>query len=126
MTQTNDVDRILEAMSREFMEPSFTVKLHWLKIDGNQGITFVTLADLGANRKDFTLLSEEAQLATAQAYYEGTPDSVEIIAGYGACLSAPGYMDATEWNVFPTLDEAKAYIVETYGDDVELDDEEEN
>ena len=40
--------------------------------------------------------------------------SVTYIKGYGARLSAPGYMDCTEWAVFDTEEEAQEYLVESY------------
>jgi hypothetical protein len=47
----------------------------------------------------------------------GKIDTVELIEGFGARLSAPGYMDCTEWCVFETEEEATTYLVEMYGDD---------
>lgn len=43
--------------------------------------------------------------------------SAERKTGYGARLSAPGYLDCTEWTLFDTELEAIKYIVETYGED---------
>ena len=43
-------------------------------------------------------------------------DSVTIIQGFGARMSAPGYMDCTEWTVFETRVEAAEYLLETYYD----------
>lgn len=43
--------------------------------------------------------------------------SIEIREGYGARLSAPGYLDCTEWIVFDTEQEAQDYLTEMYGDD---------
>ena len=43
--------------------------------------------------------------------------SVQEREGYGARLSAQGYMDCTEWAVFDTEEEARAYLDETYGDE---------
>ena len=37
--------------------------------------------------------------------------------GYGARLSAPGYMDCTDWTVFDTEQEAIDYLAETYLED---------
>ena len=34
--------------------------------------------------------------------------------GYGARLSAPGYLDCTDWVVFDTEQEAIDYLAETY------------
>ena len=44
---------------------------------------------------------------------------VRTFEGVGCRLSAPGYMDCTEWAVFPTEEEAREYIRET--DDVDDD-----
>ena len=43
-------------------------------------------------------------------------DSVVHVRGYGARLSMPGYMDCTEWIVFPTKSQAEAYLEEIGGD----------
>jgi len=37
--------------------------------------------------------------------------------GWGARLSAPGYLDCTDWCVFETEAEATEYLDDTYGDD---------
>ncbi len=41
-------------------------------------------------------------------------ESVERITGFGCRLSAPGYMDCTEWSVFKTEKEAENYLSEMY------------
>ena len=43
-------------------------------------------------------------------------DHVEIIEGYGARLSAPGYMDCTEWSVFDTAEAAAQSLIDMYYD----------
>jgi len=40
-----------------------------------------------------------------------------LIEGYGARLSAPGYLDCTEWAVFDTVAQAEQYLEEMYGDE---------
>jgi hypothetical protein len=54
-------------------------------------------------------------------YLEGKPldddASIEYQEGWLARLSAPGYMDCTEWSVHKTEQEALAYLDETYGDE---------
>lgn len=125
MTLTRDeVLAGLERLSRGFMTPSITDRQTWLRIEGTNGITFLLIEELGQNRSAFLLLSEEAQLATIRAYYDGTPESVEIITGYGARLSAPGYPDCTEWAVFDSCEAAEEYLVEMYGDEETEDSEE--
>ena len=39
------------------------------------------------------------------------------IEGWGARMSAPGYLDCTEWVVFETVEEAYEYLDEYYGED---------
>jgi hypothetical protein len=45
--------------------------------------------------------------------------SIARTKGYGARLSAPGYLDCTEWSVFPTEEEAQEYLDDVYGSDDE-------
>jgi hypothetical protein len=52
-------------------------------------------------------------------YVEGTIQSWENIKGYGARLSAPGYLDCTEWAVFDTEEEAEKYLTDMYPEDGE-------
>lgn len=42
---------------------------------------------------------------------------VNKVTGWGARLSAPGYLDSSEWELFETEEEARTYLMETYGDD---------
>ena len=44
--------------------------------------------------------------------------SLELRTGkYGARMSAPGYLDCTDWTLFDTEEEAMEYLEEMYGDD---------
>ena len=53
---------------------------------------------------------------------EEQAERIEQIQGYGARLSAPGYLDATEWGVYDSRAAAWAALEEMYGND-EPDDE---
>ena len=44
-------------------------------------------------------------------------ENIETIEGYGARLSASGYMDCTEWAVFDTREEAAQYLLDMYGNE---------
>jgi hypothetical protein len=44
-------------------------------------------------------------------YCEGTIDSFERQRGWGARLSMPGYLDATDWTVYATEQQARASLV---------------
>lgn len=37
--------------------------------------------------------------------------------GWGARLSAPGYLDCTEWCVLDSEEEAREYLMDNYGDE---------
>lgn len=42
---------------------------------------------------------------------------IEYREGWLTRMSAPGYMDCTEWSVHPTEEEAREYLADMYGDD---------
>ena len=50
-------------------------------------------------------------------FIEGDFISCEIIDGWGARLNMPGYLDATEWSVFKTEDEAHNHLTNMYDND---------
>ena len=51
---------------------------------------------------------------TPSEYVETTDKVVERRTGFGARLSAPGYLDCTEWTVFETEEEAAAYLADQF------------
>lgn len=112
----------------DFMKKQITsAHTHWLKVETNCGTTFVRLLDTefsipleNGNAKD-----EAERAETIQQYCEGKVESWETIVGFGARLSAPGYLDCTEWSVFDTEEEARQYLVEMYDADNEEDGEDE-
>lgn len=67
--------------------------------------------------------SQEFMVPVAEFFAQGEleledEDGNEYGAGWYARLSAPGYMDATEWSgPFGTEDEALEALYEMYGDD---------
>lgn len=57
--------------------------------------------------------------------HDADVEDVETVIGWFARLSAPGYMDCTEWQgPYETEAEALADLAETFGDDDEEDDNE--
>lgn len=51
-------------------------------------------------------------------YCEGEVESFELKKNkYGARLSAPGYMDRTDWTIHDTAEEAAKYLDENYPED---------
>lgn len=96
-----------------FMVPEY-LKGDWYEVETNCG-TEVVPADL-----------TDGTVGDLAQYIEGSRiGEVTKRHGVGARLSAPGYMDCTEWSVFDTIEEARAFIAEQYdadpdtGDDLE-------
>jgi hypothetical protein len=93
----------------------------WVEIDGDSGITYVPGDIFMSDFLETVRQSEEVTddiLEEVRDYYESsTIHSVTITTGFGARMSAPGYMDCTEWSVFGTEAEAEEYLEEYYGDE---------
>lgn len=106
-----------------FMQQQVTEKQWWVELDGTSGITAVPYDVLSdeeraiAESEDGDENEQEDLQSHFGDYYEGKVWSVSTREGYGARLSAPGYMDCTEWTVFDTPEEAEAYLKEAYGED---------
>lgn len=110
-----------------FMEKQITGKQTWIELDGNAGVTALPVDVL--TKEEYQIAESvdgdgnaESEDLTAHfgEYYEGTKVyTVTVREGYGARLSAPGYMDCTEWAVFDTEEEAREYLEENYPDDEE-------
>ncbi len=92
-----------------FMEPEI-LHGHWYKMEGDNGTMYVWGMDVWNHNE-------------LDSYYDGTLDEEETttVLGYGARLSAPGYMDCTDWCVFDTEKEASEYLQETYDLDENLE-----
>lgn len=105
-----------------FMQPEIEFG-RWVRIDGPNGTEFIP-ADL-VDTTSLTL--GETQTEGLGPIIEATADyrenrevyEAELIEGWGARLSAPGYMDCTSWSVFETEAEAK----ESLDDDDDTEDE---
>jgi hypothetical protein len=110
----------------DFMQRQITGKMTWIEIDGHFGITAVPAEDVPELTKAVSEHEPKPVLQQlAEQCYEGTKGSiweVDIVEGFGARLSAPGYLDCTEWTVFDTEDEARAYLDEYYPEDEETGD----
>lgn len=115
-----------------FMEEQVTRKMDWIEIDGTHGTTWVPAEDFPMLKNAVMMMQDtaepsEASLDLADEVYEGGKESIQslqITNGFGARLSAPGYMDCTEWSVFDTAKEAEEYLKEMYGDESEEDESE--
>jgi hypothetical protein len=107
-----------------FMQRQVTGNESWLQVETTNCTTFLP-SDLvsGVSNCPAEEVEDNIWFESVQQYCEGEPQSWEWIKGYGARLSAPGYMDCTEWAVFETEAEAMAYLDEYYPEDEETDED---
>ena len=114
-----------------FMEPQITEKTLWLEVESTKhGTWWVQASLIGDWPGDHRLIDVELPggfvapdiLDSIIAFTEipdvDDVDHIKLIRGYGARLSAPGYLDCTEWCVFKTLKGARDYLKEQEDDDV--------
>lgn len=103
--------REIKGFDNSFMQPEIEEGVFYEVTDsyGETSIIPGFLVGECENLAD-TLISFADYLETS-----GEPVSFEKIEGFGARLSAPGYLDCTEWTVFETEDEAINYLEENYG-----------
>lgn len=95
-----------------FMQRQVTEKQKWYQVETSQGTEFVS----------FDLLGNYPDIHDITAHCEGSPITWEVIEGYGARLSAPGYLDCTEWSVHDTEKEAEDYLEEMYPEEEDGED----
>ena len=120
----------------QFMKPQIEFG-RWLLVDGSCGIEALPADLIGGlswmkNDVDYDTdcIEEDSDLRNVldalEDFIESNIDdvtSVQLIEGYGARLSAPGYMDSTSWTVFKTREDAEEFLREEY--DVEEEETEE-
>jgi hypothetical protein len=107
-----------------FMQHQVTERQQWLQVETRQGTVYLPCNELGLHFADATGEDDavlDAHIATVQQYCEGSVISWSTITGYGARTSAPGYLDCTEWAVYPTAAQAQAYLDEYYPEDDDSD-----
>ena len=97
------------------------LKERWIVIDGPMGTEYLPL-NVWAENEANQLLSEFLNEGKENVFSNWLKDmcenteaySLSIKNGFGARLSAPGYMDCTEWSLYETEKEARLYIEESY------------
>jgi hypothetical protein len=99
-----------------FMEPQIEFG-EWYEVDGPCGTEFIPTDIVGAVNLDAFESGNEVPNGLRDYCENRTAWSVAKREGWGARLSAPGYLDCTEWSVFDTEAEAEAYLQEMYGED---------
>ena len=121
----------------KFMKPQIEFG-EWLEVDGVCGIEAIPaylIGGLSWMKPDFDYdtdcMEEDSNLRSTidalEDFIESNIDdvtSIQLVEGYGARLSAPGYMDCTAWTVFKTRDEAEEFLREEYDvEEEEMEDE---
>ncbi len=107
----------------DFMQHEITRKQDWWQGESQHG------GAVWVPRYNFTAKQfAEGCLGYDAEELEGYSDAelaatgiMTTVEGYGARLSAPGYMDCTEWCVFATEKEAREYLAEMYDDDCDTE-----
>ena len=88
------------------MQVETTDRILWFCLEGDNGTTMVP-CDVESLPARVGLVAEEL-LPRLRQYYDGlTLDSATVVWGYGVRLSAPGSLDCTDWDVYPTRAEAE-------------------
>jgi len=99
----------------QHMQKQVTPFKRWIRVEGTNGTEFIEYDLVYGNQnskaiepkfsdyEDFLLEHDESEIF-----------SVELIHGFGARLSAPGYMDCTEWTVFDSEYDANQFLIDTY------------
>jgi hypothetical protein len=102
----------MEKKTMSHMQPQVVFD-KWWKVETKNGTTFIPVDVVGDNPKPSDFLD---YIDIDVCKTTPTPDDYEIVNGYGARLSAPGYLDCTEWVVFDTENQAREYLQEMYDD----------
>jgi hypothetical protein len=98
-----------------FMQPELVFG-SWVQVEGPCGTEWVD-ADLVGEVEDYTGPAIPIPEPLAAYCENKTATEIKTVDGWGARLSAPGYLDATPWTVFETEEEAQEYLVEQQEDD---------
>ena len=118
-------------MATEFMQQQ-VVEGEWLEVETLQGTTCIPYDDAPGSAQCFCDAQADGQFQDDEVcatvgcdlleHLADTYDSNDVLCvrkrvGYGARLSAPGYLDCTEWTVFDSHAEAESHLEEMYGGD---------
>ena len=103
-----------------FMKKQVTGRDSWYVVDGPWGTEFVPADIVGK----VSLRRQGREIPAGLADYCENREAytIERRKGYGARLSAPGYLDCTPWAIFDTEREALDYLEEEYPDDEQEED----
>jgi hypothetical protein len=98
-----------------FMKPVIEYAEYW-EVETSVG-TEIVPSDVVDVTNVGVLHDEGSVLARVAPYVEGTPRTVIGHHGWIARMSAPGYMDCTEWSCHTSYEAAAEYLEEMYGEE---------
>lgn len=115
------------------MQIETTPRQTWLRVKTRDGgITWLPVAELGlyvrnSEQRAQPLTDKEFSAISARLcpYLDELPTEWENVMGCGFRLSAPGYLDCTEWEVFATPEELAQRVSEENEADTDDSDESE-
>lgn len=95
------------------LQPELTERTQWLQIAGDGGIAYIPMDVISLADLADVPLGEYVTLPECIRQYcpesaDSTQGTLTIVTGYGLRLSAPGYLDCTDWDVYTSLREARA------------------
>ena len=89
------------------------IKGNFFRIETTNGVEYINADDVGRTCS--------THVESLLNYLAGTPfdadELCELHDGYLARLSAPGYLDCTEWAGFTNIEGANAYLDDLLGED---------
>ncbi len=102
----------------------------WIRVETIDGTDFVPIEFATGTVKQFLDAVEEGTAHTGDYQqtvacdlldYLNAHDANDVcdvspVEGFGARLSAPGYLDCTDWAVFKTEQAAQTYLDDTFGE----------
>ena len=118
-------ERILSRMAEQFMVPEIYRGDVW-EVSANSGETHYVPADIFSRSDSVPDLTNYVDGIIDCDRDTGEPMVTLLKAQWLARLSAPGYMDCTDWCAFGTRKEAEEYLIEMYGDDLDMDDDDDD
>ena len=99
-----------------FLEPQ-VVFGKWIEVTGPAGTEFIE-ADLVGEIEEHSSEKAIPLPAALAPYCENIEASeIRIVEGWGARLSAPGYLDCTAWSLFKTEQEAQKFLRQEQADE---------
>lgn len=112
VAELNEREAAMEQLQQGFMKP-VVYRGTYIEVETSDGTEIVTIPMVpdgvcflrAGNFQEYChgkIIDPEAQL--------------EIESGYLARMSAPGYMDCTDWTAHKTQEAAEDYLIENYGE----------